>query len=247
MSETGFVICPRCQLNWLKRGWDITGCPRCDAEQLRTRLATAEALALTNGERVTRAEALAWRLANELFGVALDVDGECLCDDASGLCECGGDGQDSDGDSLEMGCAGCWAKRLREVAAGIDWPARVLAPTEPDEGSAETEVKRRDAELFIALNNLSNARAQKESAVRGKRKAEAERDELRGRLKATEEKRDWWHRLHGDATLALQAARAELDGNLAKRDAYLARLTEDDGRAANPIPAAEAAPTERKP
>ena len=57
--------------------------------------------------------------------------------------------------------------------------------------------------------------------------AEAERDELRGRLKATEEKRDWWHRLHGDATLALQAARAELDGNLAKRDAYLARLTED--------------------
>ena len=25
--------------------------------------------------------------------------------------------------------------------------------------------------------------------------AEAERDELRGRLKATEEKRDWWHRL----------------------------------------------------
>ena len=35
------------------------------------------------------------------------------------------------------------------------------------------------------------------------------------------------NRLHGDATLALQAARAELDGNLAKRDAYLARLTED--------------------
>ena len=70
--------------------------------------------------------------------------------------------------------------------------------------------------------------------------AEAERDELRGRLKATEEKRDWWHRLHGDATLALQAARAELDGNLAKRDAYLARLTEDDGRAANPISTGDA-------
>ena len=66
--------------------------------------------------------------------------------------------------------------------------------------------------------------------------AEAERDELRGRLKATEEKRDWWHRLHGDATLALQAARAELDGNLAKRDAYLARLTEDDGSAAEGTP-----------
>ena len=184
MSEAGFVICPRCQLNWLKRGWDITGCPRCDAEQLRSRLATAEALALTNGARVTRAEALAWRLANELFGVAEDVDGECLCDDSSGLCECGGDGQDSGGDPLEMGCAGCWAKRLREVAAGIDWPARVLltSPTEPDGGRAEAEVKQRDAELFIALNNLSNARAQKESAVREKRKAEAERDELRGLL-----------------------------------------------------------------
>jgi len=42
VSEAGFVICPRCQLNWLKRGWDITGCPRCEAEQFRSRLSAVE-------------------------------------------------------------------------------------------------------------------------------------------------------------------------------------------------------------
>ena len=103
-------------------------------------------------------------------------------------------------------------------------------------------------EAALALTKgeaLSVTRAAHDWEQRRAVAAEAERDELRGRLKATEEKRDWWHRLHGDATLALQAARAELDGNLAKRDAYLARLTEDDGRA-RPAAIPEGTPIDRK-
>ena len=73
------------------------------------------------------------RLANELRGTAEYLDGECLCDVSP--CDCGGDGL-VDGDSLEFGCAGCWARRLREVADGIDWPPRALAASPP--GGATT-------------------------------------------------------------------------------------------------------------
>jgi hypothetical protein len=123
--------------------------------ELRQRLATAEAAtrqsdawyrtALTQAERYDQesraalADAAALRervgrLENELRGVAEDLGGECCsCEayEATGEpCLCGGDDD----------CNACFATRLRQVADGEDWPARVLAPTDPD-GASEAKEK----------------------------------------------------------------------------------------------------------